>query len=114
MYCNFDSMINVMLRDRLVFGIRDNHIQLWLLVESNLKFAKGFELAQSMEVSARNAKELHQRNADSGTEVYKIKGEPRPSDEKGRAIHISCLRFGEMRPLPNEMQAQSSQMSQLW
>ena len=75
-YCNFDSMLDAMLHDRLVCGIRDNTIQWRLLAESDLNFAKVFEAAQCMEAAAKNAKELHQPNTDSGTEAHKVKGEP--------------------------------------
>ena len=94
-YCNFDATLDAMLRDRLVCGIRDDAIQRRLLAESDLKFAKAFELAQSMEAAAKNAKELHQPNADSSTEIHKIKGEPRPSKKKGGAKHNTCFRCGK-------------------
>ena len=82
-----------MLCDRLVCGIRDDAIQWRLLAESDLKFAKAFELAQSMELAtAKNAKELHQPNADSGTEVHIVKGEPQLSKEKGGAIQTTCFK----------------------
>ena len=74
-YCNFASTLDAMLRDRLVCGTRDN-IQRRLLAESDLKYAKAFQLVQSMEAAAKNGKELHQPNTDSSTEVHRVKGEP--------------------------------------
>jgi len=43
-----------MLRDGLVCGISDNHIQHHLLAEADLGFKKPFELAQAMESVDRN------------------------------------------------------------
>ena len=42
-------------------------IQRGLLAEPDLKFAKAFKLAQSMEAVAKNVKELHQPNTDTDT-----------------------------------------------
>ena len=45
-HCGYDSILNDMLRDRLVCGIVDGRIQRWLLAEPTLTFQKAFELAQ--------------------------------------------------------------------
>ena len=42
--------ILLMLRDRIVCGIRDEKIQRRLLVERALTFAKAYEIATSMEI----------------------------------------------------------------
>ena len=43
-----------MLRDRLVWGVRDASIQKKLLGESELNLMKAIQLAQSMETAERN------------------------------------------------------------
>ena len=47
-----------MLRDQLVCGIQDASIQRSLLAEPDLNFKKAMELAQTAEMSAKNAKQL--------------------------------------------------------
>ena len=47
-----------MLRDRLVCGIENSHIQRWLLAEPNLTLDKAVEISLAMESADRNAKDL--------------------------------------------------------
>ena len=47
--CGFGDTLEDMLRDQVVCGIQDDEIQRCFLTESNFKFAKAVELAQSME-----------------------------------------------------------------
>ena len=97
-YCNYDSTLDMMLHDRLVCGIRDDAIQRRILVESNLKFVKAFKLPQSMEAAAKNMKELHHLNTDSGTEVHRVKGSPFKGE--GRSHSNFLFRVRETGPLP--------------
>ena len=55
---NFNDPLKNMLRDRIVCGINDDAIQRWLLVERELIFKKAVEVAQSLETTATNVKEL--------------------------------------------------------
>ena len=48
-HCDFQNTLEEMLRDRLVCGINDEHIQRMLLAESSLDFKKAMKLATSME-----------------------------------------------------------------
>ena len=70
-FCNYDETLNNMLRDRIVCGVRDEHIQRCLLAEGNLTLQKALDIAQSMERAVENAatqrgKDSHQATAVSG------------------------------------------------
>ena len=57
-FCNFGANLEEMLRDRLVCGIQNTHIQKRLLGEKTLTFARALELSQVLETASKNAKEL--------------------------------------------------------
>ena len=57
-HCEFGDKLNEMVRDRLVCGVNDIRIQNRLLRESKLTYDKALELAQSVEVAAKNAADL--------------------------------------------------------
>jgi hypothetical protein len=57
-HCGFGESLNDMLRDRLVCGINDIRIQRRLLAEVDLTYKKAFDLAQAMEATEKNAREL--------------------------------------------------------
>ena len=57
-WCNFGQSLENMLRDRLVVGIDNEAIQRRLLSETAQTFKKALELAQSIEVAAKNTKEI--------------------------------------------------------
>ncbi len=59
-FCNFGTSLNEMLRDRLVCGIQNSHIQKRLLGEKTLTFARALELSQGLETASKNVKELAQ------------------------------------------------------
>ena len=61
--CGFGAALEDMLRDRLVCGVNDDHIQRRLLAvtETKLDFKKALELAAGMEASDKNARELQSR-----------------------------------------------------
>ena len=52
-----------MLRDRLVCGINNDHIQRRLLGEVTLTFKKALEIAHAMETAAINSKDIQAANA---------------------------------------------------
>ena len=58
----FCNTLDKMLRDRLVWGVRDARIQKKLLSESDLTLAKVIQLAQSTETAEKNLQEM-----ESGT-----------------------------------------------
>ena len=74
--CEFGDTLDVMLRDRLVCGLRNQKLQQRLLAESNLTFAKAFEIAQTAELSEQNAKDL-QRPETMEVHVMNKKGQER-------------------------------------
>ena len=47
--CNYGAALNDMLRDCLVVGINDDHIQRRLLAEGDLSFGKALEMALGIE-----------------------------------------------------------------
>ena len=52
--CNFRDSLDSMLRDRLVCGVNDDHIQRRLLQEKDLQLDRAMEIALSLEVAAKN------------------------------------------------------------
>ena len=84
-HCKFEGMLDDMLRDRLVCGVRDMRIQRRLLAEPDLKFKKAFELAQAVEIADQNAKDLQQPKANS---VHVVRKESNKAiSHKGEACH---------------------------
>eukprot|EP00731_Ephydatia_muelleri_P002767 Em0001g2767a len=72
-FCEFGDTLDVMLRDRLVCGVRNQKLQQRLLAESNLTFTKAFGIAQTAELSEQNAKDL-QREETMEVHVLNKKG----------------------------------------
>eukprot|EP00731_Ephydatia_muelleri_P025047 Em0017g130a len=66
-HCEFGPALDDMLRDRLVCGLRDDKVQRRLLADSQLTFAKAFEVAQASELAEQRAatscdwRQLHPR-----------------------------------------------------
>ena len=56
--CNLGDTLETMLRDHIVCGINDTIIQHCLLSEKELSFKTALELAQGMELAAKNVREL--------------------------------------------------------
>ena len=57
-YCEFRDWLEDMLRDRIVCGIADNHMQRRLLSESTLTYKKAVEMCTAMESASRGIREL--------------------------------------------------------
>ena len=57
--CDFGDSLEVMIRDRLVFGINDKAIQKRLLAEPKLTYKRAVELAQELESADRDMKLFH-------------------------------------------------------
>ena len=66
-YCDYGVNLDEMIRDRIVCGINDDRTQRRLLSESTLDFKKAMEIAQGMEVAARNIIDLHAQNPSGHT-----------------------------------------------
>ncbi|XP_031353843.1 uncharacterized protein LOC116178478 [Photinus pyralis] len=63
--CNYGTYLKKALRNQFVFGLRNQAIQSRLLEHKDLTVEKAVEVAKSMEVSQRDAAQLH--NAHRGT-----------------------------------------------
>eukprot|EP00731_Ephydatia_muelleri_P012303 Em0006g1197a len=57
-HCEFGTVLEDLLRDRLVCGLRDDRAQRRLLAESKLTFAKAFEIAQASELAEQGVRTL--------------------------------------------------------
>lgn len=53
-HCEYKDTLEIMLRDRIVCGIRYEKIQRRLLVEKELTFAKAYQIATSMAITSKN------------------------------------------------------------
>ena len=85
-YCKFETVLDDMLRDRLVCGIRDARVQRRLLAETSLDFKKAFELAQAAEIAEQNARDIQKLPS----------AEPQPLHDIGKVSlpARSCYRCG--------------------
>ena len=57
-FCNYGDSLNKMLRDRLVWGVKDAYTQKKLLAERDLTLATAVQLAQSAEIAEKNLREM--------------------------------------------------------
>ena len=57
-HCNYEATLESMLRDQLVWGIKDASIQKRLLAEQKLTYTKAIELALGLEAAAQNVQTL--------------------------------------------------------
>lgn len=72
-HCQFGTTLNDALRDRLVCGLTNEHIQRKLLVEADLNYEKAKAIAIASETATKDAEELRkQPNSD----VNKLKAKP--------------------------------------
>ena len=83
-----------MLRDRLVCGIKDEHIQRCLLSEEKLTFKKALEIAQRLETAAKNIKMLQGQDSCSNRaiqsgEVHKLKVKTQICYRCGKSNHLA-------------------------
>ena len=93
-HCNYGTILEDMLRDRIVCGVRDKRIQQRLLAEPDLKFAKARELAIAAEAATRNSQDLQasqKPNTSPGGESLLYmrdnrKGVRRQPNTEGRAL----------------------------
>ena len=95
-YCNFSDTLEEMLRDRLVWSIADLRIQHRLLAEDKLTFAKALELAQAMELSAKDIKEMQGGATPQPASVNKVQGQDGAA--KASKNSSSCHRCGGKHP----------------
>jgi len=102
-YCEFGDALQDMLRDRLVCGCKDQHLQCKLLAESDLTFEKAFKIAKAMEAAEKEAKDLQDtpgtavnrlgRGASSRQTTRKNFNRP-PSQAQRAPVTPDCYRCG--------------------
>ena len=90
-HCEFGDQLDVMLRDRLVCGVRDTNVQRRLLAESKLTYKKAFDLAQAAEVATQNARDLQGPPPPASVNVMQRAGGAR-SHRPGPSL---CYRCGD-------------------
>ena len=64
-FCNFGATLEDMLRDQLVWGIKNDAMQQRLLQESKLTYKQALELAQGLETTAQNVQTLKNSNQET-------------------------------------------------
>ena len=94
-FCNFGATLEDMLRDRLVCGINEEHIQKRLLSKPNLTLQRAVELSESLETAAKNAQELQSAKPSQETvlpgEVHTVGPPKRPAERP----ELTCYRCGK-------------------
>lgn len=87
-YCAFGTTLDDMLRDRLVCGINDDHIQRRLLAEPDDKMTlvRAMALATAMETAAKDVVALQLKGEGA---IHKL--QPVASDQKP---YVTCFRCG--------------------
>ena len=68
-FCNYDETWNDMLREIIVFEVRDEHIQQHLLAKENLTLQRVLDIAQLMEQVVENAATLRGKDSHQATAV---------------------------------------------
>ncbi|KAL5486601.1 hypothetical protein EMCRGX_G019103 [Ephydatia muelleri] len=89
-HCEFEGTLEIMLRDRLVCGVRDPQLQKRLLAERQLTFSKALELAQAFESAESSARDIQAvRSPSVPLPVHSV-------DKKGLSVpdSVSCFRCG--------------------
>ena len=69
-HCNFGTTLSDALRDRLVCGLANEHVQRKLLVEAELTYDRAKSIALAAEAAAKDAEELRRQPA---ADVNKLK-----------------------------------------
>ena len=78
-HCEYKDTLEMMLRDRIVCGIRDEKIQRRLLVEKELTFARLRcnldEIATSMEITSKNMAVLQESKESEAVNKVTLQGD---------------------------------------
>ena len=96
-HCEFGESISDMLRDRLVCGIGDSHIQRKLLAEAKLTYDKAVDIALSMEAADKDARDI-QKSVGQTPRVYQVKYS-KSETEEARALENRHHHISSMLPL---------------
>lgn len=117
-HCNFESTLEVNLRDQLVSGLRSEDMRSRLFAESSLDYKKAVELALALEAAERHAVEAVAGAALSATAgisglgqgaavagLHRVaQGPPPPAAREPRG---ACWRCGKTRHSPNKCRYKS-------
>ena len=102
-FCNYGPTLDDMLRDRLVCGVNDDHIQRRLLAEEKLTFQKAMEVAVAMETAASNARMLQgsmqPASRVSEGDVHKVQSTGKLPTA---AAAVACYRCGKSNHLAQQ------------
>ena len=97
-FCNFGWTLEVMLRDRIVRGIRDDAIQRRLLTEPGLTYKKSLDIAQNLEATSQNIRELHSASSskkEASSKVNKVVQAGKPESKPQGKSNMPCYRCGK-------------------
>ncbi len=100
-HCNFGASLNAALRDRIVGGINDEATRKRLLGERALTYQRAVEIAQSVETSGANLREMKtpiQPVTVKTEPVYQIDRERQETQTVNKRMH--CPRCGTKGHLP--------------
>ena len=94
--CNYGAGLNDMLRNRLVVGINNDHIQRRLLAEGYLSFEKALEMALGIEAAVENTRAIRSVSivSEEGTTVNQL------SMKRVSAENTPCYRCGVVGHTP--------------
>uniref|UniRef100_H3A350 Integrase catalytic domain-containing protein n=1 Tax=Latimeria chalumnae TaxID=7897 RepID=H3A350_LATCH len=105
-HCDYGTMLEVMLCDRLVCGINDEKIQQRLLAEPMFDFDRALDIAQGMELAAKNTQDL-QAQGHQGNAICKMEACARPRKGRQEAkisweVTKPCFCCGEHGHVPDK------------
>jgi hypothetical protein len=92
-HCEFGTTLNDALRDRLVCGLANEHVQRKLLVEADLTYERAKAIAIASETATKDAEELRRQPT---VEVNKLTKARRSADFKSATKEtVTCTRCGK-------------------
>lgn len=86
-FCNYGAALDKMLRDRLVWGVKDTHIQKKLLAERDLTLA---QIAQSAETAEQNLREMGGETHKEGVHYVQ-----KQMQKQIKTVNTKCYRCGK-------------------
>ncbi len=83
-FCNYGNSLDKMLRDRLVWGVKDPSIQKKLLSEPDLTLVRAIQIAQSTETAEKNLREMDSNRESESKRVQYVADGKRQQYGKGK------------------------------
>lgn len=113
--CNFGDYLKKALRNQFVFGLSSQNIQSRLLEQKKLTIERAIEIAASMEISARDAAQLHSFSsnqvhsvqAQGSRNVSKFNQKPSKWENSSSNSNFKCFRCGSSKHLANVCKAKN-------